>query len=152
MRARLISAFRVVGSICSSNPLNYSQILLRHCERKLNRYLSVNRQVTKKALASLAQTTEQTIGDFLGKRERGLKAETYARLSFIVNNGVVPSSNRIAGLQENGRKVGKSMELYDANMTATYARHNDQYFKLMNESRHDRNIGTFQTNHYGPSK
>ena len=50
-------------------------------------YLTRN-NVKQKALASLAGTTEQTISNFLGKRERGLMAETFARLQFIVTNCV----------------------------------------------------------------
>jgi hypothetical protein len=108
-------------------------------------YLAKN-NVKQKALASLAGTTEQTISDFLGKRERGLLAETFARLTFIVNNGVVPNSNRIVNLQENGRKVGKSMQLDEHNMTATYARHNNQLLELRKATGQDHNRGTFEIN------
>ena len=67
-------------------------------------YLARN-NVKQKALASLAGTTEQTISDFLGKRERGLMAETFARLQFIVTNGAVPKSNRIVNAQRFGQRV-----------------------------------------------
>ena len=86
-------------------------------------YLVRNNRVTQKALANLAETNEKTISDFLGKRERGLMAETFARLTFIVNNGIVPKANRIVSAQRFGRPVGDlalDMAEFNAEHTAAH--------------------------------
>jgi hypothetical protein len=69
-------------------------------------YLVAHR-ITQKSLARLADTNEQAISDFLGKR-RGLRTETFAKLSFVVANGVLPDKNagfRLVSPQVFGQKV-----------------------------------------------
>jgi hypothetical protein len=69
-------------------------------------YLAEN-HVTQKALASLAQTTEQTLSDFLGKRGRGLQADTFARIQYLVSNNIKPAHNSGARL-EHCQSLGKT--------------------------------------------
>jgi hypothetical protein len=96
---------------------------------------------SQKLLATRAGMSPQMLNDIIQHR-RGCSPETYEKIvKAIRSNG-----NRIVGLQESGHKVGKSMELNDGNMAATYARHNDQLMGLWNASRDERNVGTFQDN------
>ena len=76
------------------------------------------------------------------QHRRGCSPETFEKIVKAIRS----SGARIVGLQEGGHKVGKTMQLNDANMAATYARHNDQLMGLWNASRDERNVGTFQDN------
>jgi hypothetical protein len=121
---------------------------LETLREETNRYLLANKQVTQKALATLTQTTEQTICDFLGKRARGLKADTYARLNFIVSSGVVPKSNRIVSEQRFGRHVNSETVLDDPTMNQVREAYDQEHHDMINASAEARNVGTFATNHY----
>jgi hypothetical protein len=103
-------------------------------------YLAKN-HVKQKALARLAETTEQTISDFLGKRERGLMAETFARLSFIVANDIVPKSNRIVHAQSFGQPV-PDIVLDDAEMAEFKTEHTQALFDQERLDVLNHNIGT----------
>jgi hypothetical protein len=100
-------------------------------------YLARN-NVKQKALASLAGTTEQTISDFLGKRERGLMAETFARLQFIVTNGVVPKSNRIV----NAQRFGQPVEDLTVDIAEFEAEHTKTHLDCIQNSRRNHNANT----------
>jgi hypothetical protein len=100
-------------------------------------YLARN-NVEQKALASLAGMTEQTISDFLGKRERGLMAETFARLTFIVNDGIVPKSNRIVSAQ----RFGQPVEDQTIDIAEFENKHNQDLLELRVQSGRDHDSGT----------
>jgi hypothetical protein len=67
-------------------------------------YLARN-HVTQKTLALAAGTTEQTLSDFLGKRGRGLQAETFARIQYLLSNNIVPSGTVFKSVQIGSRHV-----------------------------------------------
>jgi hypothetical protein len=104
-------------------------------------YLARNYRVTQKALANLAEMTEQSISDFLGKRERGLRAETFARLQFIVTNGAVPKSNRIVSAQRFGKPM-PDLNLDNETMAEFENDHTATNFHKQREAIRNHNKGT----------
>jgi len=96
---------------------------------------------TQDVLAKRSGISPQMLCDVLANR-RGCSPDTYEKIVTALR----ANGNRITGLQENGRKVGKSMELNEANMTATYARHDKQLSEMVKATAENNNIGTFQVN------
>ena len=96
---------------------------------------------TQVLLAKRAGMPPQMLNDIIQHR-RGCSPETFEKIVKAIRS----SGARIVGLQEGGHKVRKKMELNDANMTATYERHNKQLRELMTATSDERNVATFEVN------
>ena len=82
------------------------------------------------------------LSDILSNR-RGCSPETSEKIS----NALRSSGARITGLQENGHKIGKSMQLNLDNMAAIHLRHDKQRLEAIYAYNNDHNCGTFELRH-----
>ena len=138
--------------------VNLSKIIQQKAEvlqslRDLTKSFLAKYGYSQKTMATAVGISETYLNDFLNGR-RGMSPIWFTKIEHVLSLKTDQrklqfysrgsTGGRIANLQENGKKVGKSMQLNHDSITAIRLRHERQLLKAMEATGTNRNVGLFE--------